>query len=57
VVPGDRTWCVGTSLDSYDTYVGVPAELIDQILTAPELETLQVDGEDLAVVSGEWSIQ
>lgn len=55
--PADRARCVGTCLDSNDTYVGGPVELIDQILTAPELETLPVDGEDLAVVSGEFLIQ
>jgi hypothetical protein len=48
---------VGTYLDSHDTYVGGPVELIDQVLTTPELETLPVDGEDLAVVSGGWLIQ
>jgi len=55
--PADRAWCVGTYLDSHDTYVGGPVELIDQVLTTPELETLPVDGEDLAVVSGGWLIQ
>jgi len=55
--PEDRAWCVGTYLDSYETYVGGSAELIDQVLTAPELETLSADGEDLAIVSGEWLLQ
>jgi hypothetical protein len=55
--PADRAWCVGTYLDSHDTYVGGPVELIDQVLITPELETLPVDGEDLAVVSGGWLIQ
>jgi hypothetical protein len=54
--PEDRTWCVSTDIDGFDTYVGGSRTLAERILGAPGLETMRVDPDDLAVVSGEWGI-
>jgi hypothetical protein len=54
--PDDRAWCVGTNTDSYDTIVGGSQDLVERILASPDLETLRVEPDDLAVVSGECQI-
>lgn len=38
--PQDRTWCVATEIDSYDTYIGGSPECIASILQCPGLEAL-----------------
>jgi hypothetical protein len=55
-LPEDRTWCVGTYLESFDTYVGGSAGLVERVAAAPGLETIRVDPDDLAVILGEWLI-
>jgi hypothetical protein len=52
----DRTWCVGSDIEAYDTYVGGSVYLVERIVAAPELEALRVHPEDLAIVLGEWGI-
>ena len=38
--PADRTWCVATEIDLYDTYIGGSADCIARILQCPGLEAL-----------------
>lgn len=38
--PQDRTWCVATEIDSYDTYIGGSPDCIARILQCPALEAL-----------------
>ena len=38
--PEDRTWCVATDIDLYDTYVGGSVECIRALLEHPDLEAL-----------------
>ena len=38
--PEDRTWCVATDIDLYDTYVGGSLECIEAIMSNPDLEAL-----------------
>lgn len=40
--PEDRTWCVATDVDLYDTFVGGSEACIEQILNCPDLEALPV---------------
>ena len=44
--PEDRSWCVATEIDSYDTFVGGSAACIERILNCPDLEALPfpIDG-------------
>jgi hypothetical protein len=55
-LPDDRTWCVGGDIDAYETYVGGSEDLVERMVAAPDLETLRVHPEDLAIVLGEWGI-
>ena len=49
--PEDRTWCVATEIDGYDTFVGGSEACIERILNCPDLEALpfsidgRIDGE------------
>lgn len=54
--PKDRAWCVGTDIESFDTYVGGSANLVRRIIDAPQLEAIPVEPAELAVVRGEWLI-
>ena len=38
--PEDRSWCVATDIDLYDTYVGGSQECIAAVLNNPDLEAL-----------------
>ncbi len=38
--PEDRSWCVATDIDLFDTYVGGSRECIDAVLNHPDLEAL-----------------
>jgi hypothetical protein len=38
--PADRAWCVATEIDLCWSYVGGPAELIDELTAEPRLEAL-----------------
>jgi hypothetical protein len=42
VWPDDRCWVVSTDVDEMTTYVGGSREAIRQVLTATELEVLEV---------------
>ena len=44
--PEDRSWCVATEVDAYDTFVAGSNACIDRILNSPELEALpfSIDG-------------
>ncbi|WP_336114470.1 hypothetical protein [Streptomyces sp. PTD9-10] len=44
--PQDRAWCVGGDVDLAGTYVGGSAELVAELLSAPELETHPVTAGD-----------
>ena len=44
--PEDRTWCVGTYIDLYDTFVGGSESCIERILNCPDLEALPVRIDD-----------
>lgn len=44
--PTDRAWFVSTDIDSYSTYVGGSAELIERLLTDAVLEALPVGSLD-----------
>jgi len=54
--PDDRTWCIGSDIDAFDTYVGGSEDLVERIVAAPGLETLRARPEDLAIVLGEWGL-
>ncbi|CAL9282762.1 hypothetical protein [Streptomyces sp. SudanB182_2057] len=44
--PRDRSWVLGGDVDLVSTYVGGSAELIAELLAAPDLETLPVSSGD-----------
>ena len=44
--PEDRTWCVATDIDLYDTFVGGSEACIGEILHSPDLEALRVSIDD-----------
>jgi hypothetical protein len=51
--PADRTWCVASEVDLCWTYVGGPAQLIDELLADPALEALPaVPGQPHSWVEG-----
>jgi hypothetical protein len=38
--PEDRSWCVATDIDLFDTFIGGSKECIEAVLTTPDLEAL-----------------
>lgn len=44
--PADRAWCVGTEIDVDSTLVAGSRELVDELLTHPQLEALEVQPAD-----------
>jgi hypothetical protein len=41
--PADRAWLVGTEIDGYLTYVGGSRAAIDAVLSAPDLDAVEVE--------------
>lgn len=44
--PEDRSWCVATEIDLYDTFIGGSTECIAQLLASPGLEVYPVNVND-----------
>jgi hypothetical protein len=44
--PDDRRWFVGNEIDHPWTYLGGPADLIDQILADPTIEAARIEHSD-----------
>lgn len=44
--PAERSWCVAAGRDLHSTYLGGPAQLVETVLTHPELEALPALPED-----------
>lgn len=51
--PPDRSWCLATEIDFDSTLVGGPAELVDALLQAPDLEVWQVEPTDDLTSAGD----
>lgn len=49
VWPDDRSWCLGSDIDSEATYIGGSDELIDTILNNPSLDAISVVPSDRPV--------
>jgi hypothetical protein len=43
--PDDRAWCAANEVDASWTCIGGTHQLIQEILSAPELETFELDPE------------
>jgi hypothetical protein len=44
--PRDNSWCLATEVDFDSTLIGGDRDLIDAVLSAPDLETMPVEPED-----------
>lgn len=54
--PDDRTWCVGTEIDDYSTYVAGPDEIVQALESIDELEVLRTRADASGVRIGEWFV-
>lgn len=51
--PSDRSWCVATEIDLDSTLVGGPADLVDAVLAAPDLEAWPIGVDDSLAADGD----